>query len=39
VTGLRWKRAQPDLTVLGAPTSDDLAAATELGGALAAGLA
>lgn len=38
VTGLRWRRAQPFLTVLGAPTADDLAAATELGASLAAGL-
>jgi NAD(P)H-dependent FMN reductase len=39
VTGLQWRRAQPPLTVIATPTSDDLAAATELGGALAAGLA
>lgn len=38
VTGLRWRRAQPPLRVLGPPTAADLAAATELGGALAAGL-
>jgi hypothetical protein len=38
VTGLRWRRAQSPLRVLGAPTPTDLAAATELGGALAAGL-
>ena len=38
VTGLRWRRAQPVLTVVGAPTADDLAAATELGASLAAGL-
>jgi NAD(P)H-dependent FMN reductase len=38
VTGLQWRRAQADLTVLGTPTVDDLAAATELGATLAAGL-
>jgi NAD(P)H-dependent FMN reductase len=38
VTGLGWRRAQPPLTVLGAPTADDLAAARELGAAMAAGL-
>ena len=38
VTGLRWTRAQAPLTVLATPTSDDLAAARDLGGAMAAGL-
>lgn len=39
VTGLRWRRAQPVLTVLGVPGREDLGRATELGGALAATLA
>ena len=38
VTGLRWRKAQPHVTVLGPPTPDDLAAATELGASIAAGL-
>lgn len=38
VTGLQWRRAQPTLTVLGPPSPEDLAAATDLGAALAAGL-
>ena len=38
VTGLAWKRAQAPVTVIGPPTPDDLAAATELGAALAAHL-
>ena len=38
VTGLRWKRARPPLTVLGTPTAEDLAAAEDLGAVLAAGL-
>ena len=38
VTGLRWTRAQAPLTVLATPTPDDMAAARELGAALAAGL-
>jgi hypothetical protein len=38
VTGLRWRQAQPHVTVLGTPAAGDLAAATELGGALAARL-
>jgi NAD(P)H-dependent FMN reductase len=37
-TGLRWKLAQPPLTVLGKPTVRDLEAAWELGAALAAQL-
>ena len=37
-TGLQWKRAQAPVTVVGPPTPDDLAACTELGAALAAGL-
>jgi len=38
-TGLRWRRAQAPVTVVGPPTAADLAAARELGAALAAGLA
>ena len=37
-TGLRWKQVQPPLVVTGEPSRDDLAAATELGAATAAGL-
>jgi NAD(P)H-dependent FMN reductase len=37
-TGLRWRAAQPPLTVIGEPTPADLDACTELGGAVAAGL-
>jgi NAD(P)H-dependent FMN reductase len=37
-TGLRWRRAQPPLEVIGEPTAEDLAACRELGAALAAGL-
>lgn len=36
VTGLRWKRAQPPVTVLGPPRAADLDACRELGAALAA---
>jgi NAD(P)H-dependent FMN reductase len=36
--GLGWRRAQAPLVVAGEPSRDDLAAARELGGALAAGL-
>jgi len=38
-TGLRWRRAQPPVTVLHHPSQDDLDRAWELGAALAAGLA
>lgn len=38
-TGLRWRRAQAPLTVLGEPSQADLQACWELGAALAAGLA
>lgn len=38
-TGLRWRRAQPPVDVVGDPTTGDLAACRELGAALAAGLA
>ncbi|MEO5840626.1 MAG: flavodoxin [Acidimicrobiales bacterium] len=38
-TGLRWRLAQPPLTVLGQPTTRDIEAAWELGAALAAQLA
>ncbi|MFA5884970.1 MAG: hypothetical protein WDA60_14055 [Acidimicrobiia bacterium] len=38
-TGLRWRRAQAPVTVLGMPTPADVAAARELGAAVAAGLA
>jgi multimeric flavodoxin WrbA len=37
-TGLRWKQVQAPVTVVGEPTAADLAACTELGGAVAAGL-
>jgi NAD(P)H-dependent FMN reductase len=37
-TGLRWKRAQTPVEVIGAPTAGDLAACRELGASLAAGL-
>jgi multimeric flavodoxin WrbA len=37
-TGLRWRLAQAPVSVVGTPTSDDLAACRELGGAVAAGL-
>jgi len=37
-TGLRWRRAQAPVTVVGPPTATDLSAARELGAALAAGL-
>jgi multimeric flavodoxin WrbA len=37
-TGLQWRAAQAPLVVTGQPTADDLAAARELGGAMAAGL-
>src|SRR5262245_57535363 len=37
-TGLRWELARPPLEVVGAPTKEDLAAAWELGAALAARL-
>jgi NAD(P)H-dependent FMN reductase len=37
-TGLGWRAAQAPLVVAGEPTRADLAAARELGGALAAGL-
>ncbi len=36
--GLRWRAAQPPLVVSGEPGADDLAAARDLGGAVAAGL-
>ena len=36
VTGLRWTRVQPVLSVTGAPTRADLDAAWELGAAIAA---
>ena len=38
VTGLQWVRAQAPVTVVGTPSPDDLAACTELGAAVAAGL-
>ena len=38
-TGLRWRRAQAHVEVIGEPGQDDLAACRELGAALAAGLA
>lgn len=38
VTGLKWRRVLPVLEVVGSPTDDDVEAATELGGAFAAGL-
>ncbi|MFI5048126.1 MAG: flavodoxin [Acidimicrobiia bacterium] len=37
-TGLRWKRAQASVEVLGQPTAADLDACRELGASLAAGL-
>src|SRR4051812_43705263 len=37
-TGLGWRAAQAPITVVGEPTRADLAACTELGGAVAAGL-
>jgi multimeric flavodoxin WrbA len=37
-TGLRWRRAQAAVEVIGEPSIDDLAACRELGAALAAGL-
>ncbi len=37
-TGLRWRRVQAPVEVIGEPSRDDLAACRELGGALAAGL-
>ncbi|MCZ7527884.1 MAG: NAD(P)H-dependent oxidoreductase [Acidimicrobiia bacterium] len=39
VTGLRWRRAQEPVTVLGEPDRQDLDACRELGAAMAAGLA
>ena len=38
-TGLRWRRAQGPVTVVGTPTKADLEACRELGAAVAAGLA
>jgi multimeric flavodoxin WrbA len=38
VTGLRWRRAQEPVVVIGAPTRADLDACRELGAAVAAGL-
>jgi multimeric flavodoxin WrbA len=38
VTGLRWRRAQAPVVVIGAPTAGDLDACRELGAAVAAGL-
>ena len=38
VTGLRWRRAQEPVTVVGEPGKDDLDACWELGAAVAAGL-
>jgi multimeric flavodoxin WrbA len=37
-TGLRWRRAQAPVTVLGDPGDEDLQACWELGAAMAAGL-
>jgi multimeric flavodoxin WrbA len=37
-TGLKWRRAQEPLTVIGQPSKDDLGRCWELGAALAAGL-
>lgn len=37
-TGLRWRLANPPLSVVGEPTRQDLAACRELGAVLAAGL-
>jgi NAD(P)H-dependent FMN reductase len=39
VTGLRWKAAQPALSIVGTPTRADLDACWELGAAVSAGLA
>ena len=39
VTGLQWRAAQAPLVITGEPGRDGLAAARELGGAVAAGLA
>ncbi len=39
VTGLRWKAAQPPLSITGTPTRADLDACWELGAAVSAGLA
>jgi multimeric flavodoxin WrbA len=38
-TGLRWRRAQQPVSVVGTPTASDLDACRELGAAVAAGLA
>jgi NAD(P)H-dependent FMN reductase len=38
LTGLRWRQVLPPLVVTGDATDDDLAAAAELGGTLAAGI-
>ena len=38
-TGLRWRRVLPPVTVVGATGPDDVERATELGAALAAGMA
>lgn len=38
LTGLRWRQVLPPLVVTGEVTDDDLAAAAELGGTLAAGI-
>jgi multimeric flavodoxin WrbA len=37
-TGLKWRRAQEPVSVIGAPTSADLEACRELGASVAAGL-
>jgi NAD(P)H-dependent FMN reductase len=37
-TGLRWRQAQETLVLTGSPSPEDLAAARELGAAVAAGL-
>ena len=37
-TGLQWKRARPALSVVGAPTKDDLDGLWDLGASVAAGL-
>jgi NAD(P)H-dependent FMN reductase len=39
VTGLRWRAAQQPVSVIGAPSKDDLDSCWELGAAVAAGLA
>jgi hypothetical protein len=39
VTGLRWKAAQAPLSIVGAPSREDLDACWELGAAVSAGLA